>query len=639
MLRELDSRGNRIDLGQVAGGPVEMPPVVNRFDRYRSPLLVGGGVLVLTLTLLAGYWVWMAIDNSPIPQQGPSAAVSSGPVATGTPTVLPPVAKKVVQPTPKQELKPRPQPVPQSATATPRPLVLPSTAKPASSTGAAGAKAELPKPANITAAVVTTTAPFSEAAEAAPAPVIQAVVPQRMRGSLQRQPLRIKGRGMTPESRVVLCWPSNCATLAGERLRYLSDREITLSIASGNNTESWTVQLINPDGRRSNSVILEIEAADRSTSMPLSANKQPVAEGRAEQAVPRALATTDDTPLPVGSINSAAAEPDSIETPSISALIPQQMRGSDQRQPLRILGSGLSAESRVVLCWPSNCTTLAGDRVTMVSDSEIQLSITTGLRPERWSVQLLNPDGRRSERVTLEVIAPAPMGNNTVTARALTESGSVPIASAPVATTEIERTILPLTPLQLAEEQFVLAERESRLGHPKLAVEGWQRALQLADAHHPSRERLASDLIAKGRVVEAQQLIEDGYRRYPQHSAYVLILARIALDRGEESRAVGLLEQRLAQPLPAASIYAMAAALYQRSGERQKSISAYQSALELEPAQAAWWLGLGISLEQNMNEQQALQAYLKARDIGGLQQAVLDYLQTRIQQIQKGGRG
>ncbi len=329
--------------------------------------------------------------------------------------------------------------------------------------------------------------------------------------------------------------------------------------------------------------------------------------------------------------------------PEISKIEPQKMVGSRQRQPLAIRGSGITAETRVVLCWPSDCAILRGGRLNLVSEDHIEFSIKTGVKAEMWTVQLLNRDGARSNTLELEIVAPESIAPIEVVVADIEKKP--PQAVAPKQPSlpkpqqqnsgDIERTILPLTPLQRAEQRFIEAENEFRLGHQDLAAKGWKEALQIAKDHHKSRGRLSAYLISKGRLVEAQQLLDQGYRIYPNYSPYVLMLARLAVEHGETTRAMLLLEERLAEDDPGAEILAMAAALYQRNGELKKSIDAYQQAIALENGKASWWLGMGISLDQNQEGEPALRAYRKAMLIGGLKATVRDYLQGRIKLLER----
>ena len=89
--------------------------------------------------------------------------------------------------------------------------------------------------------------------------------------------------------------------------------------------------------------------------------------------------------------------------PHINQVMPNPMVGSWLKQSLSIQGKDIKKNSRVRLCWPKRCITLAGTRIKFKNSEEMIVNISTGLRSENWQVAILDPDGTSSNIVDLNV--------------------------------------------------------------------------------------------------------------------------------------------------------------------------------------------------------------------------------------------
>lgn len=95
--------------------------------------------------------------------------------------------------------------------------------------------------------------------------------------------------------------------------------------------------------------------------------------------------------------------------------------------------------------------------------------------------------------------------------------------------------------------------------------------------------------------------------------------ARDLAASGRDHDALQALQLRAALPLPSeAEALGLQAGLLTRLGRHAEAVTAYEQALRRQPAQATWWMGLGLALTHTGQPQQAREAYAQARSLGTL---------------------
>ncbi|HEX22016.1 MAG TPA: tetratricopeptide repeat protein [Chromatiales bacterium] len=196
---------------------------------------------------------------------------------------------------------------------------------------------------------------------------------------------------------------------------------------------------------------------------------------------------------------------------------------------------------------------------------------------------------------------------------------------------QINKRILPLNNEQRAEQALrrgVGLLGQGRQAEAELAL---REALQIDPRQLRARETLAALYFNSGRLSEAQTLLTEGVRLSPRAAGLVQFYARLMADQGELDMALTVL-QRARPPLEQNPDYhALLAALYQRAGRHEPAAWTYRQLLARRGTQAAWWMGLGISLEALGDSAPALEAFVKAHQLGaGLNPQVLEYLGRRI---------
>lgn len=219
------------------------------------------------------------------------------------------------------------------------------------------------------------------------------------------------------------------------------------------------------------------------------------------------------------------------------------------------------------------------------------------------------------------------------------EGPQVTEASAP----EAEPVEEPKGSLEIAEEdlspqQEAALERRKGLqavskGQLTQACDSFSRVLANDPLDHETRERLAGLLYGEGRLPEAQQVLAEGIRLAPMRADFRLMQARLAMASGNKALALQTLSDQ--EPSVASNLdyYATRAALAQELEQPAIASRSYQQLVIAQPAEARWWLGLGISLDKQGRSLAALDAYHKALNLP-LSSASRQFVQQRIGQLE-----
>jgi Tfp pilus assembly protein PilF len=237
----------------------------------------------------------------------------------------------------------------------------------------------------------------------------------------------------------------------------------------------------------------------------------------------------------------------------------------------------------------------------------------------QWRVALLRPDGSRSPALGFEVRAAAEID---------TTSLDVPGDG------QMKKTIHQPSASERADQRYrqgylALQQRDSAS-----AERLWQQALTTAPAHLQAREGLIALYLSQGRKVESSKLLQEGVSRHPGHAQFVMLHARLLAEQGHTGEALIALEQAIGNTEPQAELFALAAALYQQQRNYEQSVRVYQRALQMQPQQGHWWMGLGISLEGAGKPAEAQSAYKEALQRGALTTESQQYVQQRLQELQ-----
>ena len=239
--------------------------------------------------------------------------------------------------------------------------------------------------------------------------------------------------------------------------------------------------------------------------------------------------------------------------------------------------------------------------------------------------------GSTSRRAATAAPAPRTVNHENGAPGTMAPGAAAPAQQSPGS---IDKHIHPSTPAASAEKEFRKATELLNQGRVAEAIDGYKLALQQDAGHAAARQALVALLLDNRRIEEAQQFLQEGLNLYPDRYAYAMLLARIQVDRGDLQGAHDLLRKYAGSAANDAEYHAFDAALLQRLGRHKEAVAGYQAALKLAPGAALWWMGLGISLQADNRDAEALDAFRRARSAGGLSPALIAFVDQRMKQLQ-----
>ena len=194
----------------------------------------------------------------------------------------------------------------------------------------------------------------------------------------------------------------------------------------------------------------------------------------------------------------------------------------------------------------------------------------------------------------------------------------------------VDKKITPLTPEQQAESGYRQAANLLQQGRKTDAEQNLRSALAAHPGHIKARELLAGLELQNGRWREAQQDLEQGLAKVPAYYPFAQLLARVYVEHGSDQKALAVMESSRQAGASNADFMAFLAEMYRRAGRHPEAIKAYAEAINLNPQEGRWWLGMGISQEAGQDWKAASEAYQRAIGSGGLDEKLMQYAKQRL---------
>jgi MSHA biogenesis protein MshN len=184
---------------------------------------------------------------------------------------------------------------------------------------------------------------------------------------------------------------------------------------------------------------------------------------------------------------------------------------------------------------------------------------------------------------------------------------------------------------QRAEGEYRRALASLQEGRMTETVAALEQALKYEPAHEAARQTLVGLLIEANRTDEAMRQLQLGLTLDPRQPAMAMLLARLQIERA--GNGIDTLTRTLPYAGNDPDYRAFLAAALARQQRHREAAEQYQQAVRAVPGNGVWWMGLGMSLQAEKRNGEALDAFQKARASGALSQELQAFVERRIQQL------
>jgi MSHA biogenesis protein MshN len=168
-------------------------------------------------------------------------------------------------------------------------------------------------------------------------------------------------------------------------------------------------------------------------------------------------------------------------------------------------------------------------------------------------------------------------------------------------------------------------------GRVQEAIASMEQAIFLYPRHESARQTLVGLLVENKRNDEAVRHLQLGLGLDVKQPQLAMLLARLQIEKG--GPAVETLQRTLPYARGNADYLAFLAGALQRAQNHREAAEQYEAALKLQPQNGVWWMGLGISLQADKRNTEALEAFNRARNSGNLSPDLQAFVERRLQQL------
>lgn len=192
-----------------------------------------------------------------------------------------------------------------------------------------------------------------------------------------------------------------------------------------------------------------------------------------------------------------------------------------------------------------------------------------------------------------------------------------------------------ISPQQKAEGEYRQASVYQQQGRTSEAILAFEQVLKLDATHAPARQALISLFLENNRQDEAMRELRSGLLIDANQVNFAMILARLQVERAKVNEAIDTLQRSLGAAQDRADYLSFLAALKQKLGLHKEAIALYRQALQKHGQNGVWWMGLGISLQAEGQNQGAIDAFKQSKTQSGLSAELHAYVDQKINQLQK----
>jgi Flp pilus assembly protein TadD len=183
--------------------------------------------------------------------------------------------------------------------------------------------------------------------------------------------------------------------------------------------------------------------------------------------------------------------------------------------------------------------------------------------------------------------------------------------------------------------EFFHAKNLITNGQENRALKVLHNAVRKVPGNLKTRTLLVKLLISTDQLHRANQILALGLKQSPNYIPFIELKARYLLLTHKTEDALDLLESHSPAIKLHPEFYGLAAVANEKLGRSLVAVELYRQLVVTDSKNPKWWLGLGISLEQNNSPIDSIDAYQHALKLGRLNPNVLAYIQSRIERIRR----
>lgn len=192
---------------------------------------------------------------------------------------------------------------------------------------------------------------------------------------------------------------------------------------------------------------------------------------------------------------------------------------------------------------------------------------------------------------------------------------------------------VPMDAQQQVDQLYQNAQKALDISDDDTAINSLEQLLRLKPEHIRARELLATVLLSDNQLDKADKVVDIGLHRLPHYAPFTNLKARILMNRGDMAKAINELSQAQPELDQSPDYYALLAALYQQSDKFIMAAQLYHQLVKYDPANAVWWMGLGIALESAEKNNAALEAFQHSLKAVGLSATAKAYVEQQISKL------
>lgn len=154
---------------------------------------------------------------------------------------------------------------------------------------------------------------------------------------------------------------------------------------------------------------------------------------------------------------------------------------------------------------------------------------------------------------------------------------------------------------------------------------------------HEVRLTLAALLLDNQHLDEAAMVLSEGVKIAPQQVGFSIALARLRVESSGAEAGLKILEKAMPYAKDNAEFHGFLAILLQRVNRNTEAINHFKIALVQFPSDVPWLVGLGISLQNNQQFNDAREVFSQVQNNARLSGELADFVETRLRELSHKG--